>query len=334
LLSGFPGEDLRLKVSVVIPTYNSSTFIRSTLDSVFQQSLVPDEILVVDDGSTDDTVSILEAFEPRVRIVRQSNQGVSAARNALAKLAQGDFVAFLDHDDLWHRSYLEVQCNNLAKNPKAVASITGHADFRGYGNFDWMNVAQVNSQGTEVMAPLDFLKRYNKETGDFGSMSFIVAPKRVLVEMGSEPFQISGVDDSYFCTTLPLMGDVIFTPARLVAYRITRESQSADWLKSARLWLKVFERLEHRYSDQERTELRKVFRVAFATKRRRYARLLMGAGQREEGRQQFRLALRCAGDWDSLVRSVFWFGASCLPQSIQPKWPESSRESTLEANSK
>jgi glycosyltransferase involved in cell wall biosynthesis len=294
----------------------------------------PDEILVLDDGSTDDTVPILRTFEPRVTVIRQSNQGVAAARNALARHARGDVVAFLDHDDLWHRSYLEVQCASLARHPHAAASITGHEDFNGYGTFEWPNIAAGIQQSSQLMGPLSFLRKYNRETGDFGSMSFIAVPKRVLNEMGSEPFQVSGVDDSFFCTVLPLMGDVIFTPERLVAYRITRESQSADWLKSVRLWLRVFELLEPRYNIQERPELRRAFRTAFSTKRRRYGRLLMGANKTQEGRQQFRLALRNSGSIGSLVRSIFWCGASYLPQSIQPKWPESSRESTLVASNK
>jgi hypothetical protein len=189
-------------------------------------------------------------------------------------------------------------------------------------------------KSSQLLDPLNFLRRYNKETGNFGSMSFIAVPKRVLDEMGGEPFQISGVDDSYFCTVLPLIGSVVFTPSRLVAYRITRESQSANWLKSARLWLKVFELLEPRYSVCQDSELRRAFRVAFATKRRRYGRLLMGAKNREEGRQQFLLALRKTADFGSFVRSFFWLGVSYLPQSVQPKWPGSSRESSLVSSNK
>src|SRR5204863_9795602 len=132
--------------------------------------------------------------------------------------------------------YLEVQCANLTQYPQAAASISGHEDFTGYESFDWPNDAERTPTSSQLIDPLTFLKRYNKETGSFGSMSFIVVPKRVLNEMVGEPFQISGVDDSYFCTVLPMIGSVVFTPARLVAYRITRESQSANWLKSVRLW--------------------------------------------------------------------------------------------------
>src|SRR5262245_6496134 len=102
-----------MKVSVAIPTYNSARFIQTTLKSVLSQSVAPNEILVVDDGSTDETVAILSSYGSSIRVIRQSNQGVAAARNALARHVNGDLVAFLDHDDLWHPRYLETQCSSF-----------------------------------------------------------------------------------------------------------------------------------------------------------------------------------------------------------------------------
>lgn len=97
------------RISVLIPTYNRAALIARTIDSVLAQSLTPHEVIVVDDGSTDDTAAVVARFAPLVRYVRQSNAGVSRARNHLASLATGEWLAFTDSDDLWHPQKLERQ---------------------------------------------------------------------------------------------------------------------------------------------------------------------------------------------------------------------------------
>jgi glycosyltransferase involved in cell wall biosynthesis len=105
---------LRESVSVVIPTFNSGNFIVDTVTSVLNQTHTC-EIIVVDDGSTDDTASRLAAFEDRITYFRQSNQGVSIARNNGIRRASGDWVALLDADDLWHPQKIEVQLTALGR---------------------------------------------------------------------------------------------------------------------------------------------------------------------------------------------------------------------------
>jgi glycosyltransferase involved in cell wall biosynthesis len=109
-------------VSVVIPTYNRAYCIGRTIDSVLSQTHRHVELLVVDDGSTDGTAEMLEAKyreEPRLRVLRQANQGVSAARNTGLKAATGDFVALLDSDDLWLPWKVEAQLACLEAVPEA-----------------------------------------------------------------------------------------------------------------------------------------------------------------------------------------------------------------------
>jgi glycosyltransferase involved in cell wall biosynthesis len=89
-----------ISISVIIPTYNRAAFIATAIESALSQTRRPDEILVVDDGSTDGTDCILSEFGPPVRVIRQPNRGRSAARNTGLRAATGDAVVFLDSDDL------------------------------------------------------------------------------------------------------------------------------------------------------------------------------------------------------------------------------------------
>jgi glycosyltransferase involved in cell wall biosynthesis len=102
------------KVSVVIPTYNRSDKVRKGVESVLAQSFTDLEVIVVDDGSSDNTEQTLrQAFGDRIRYYFQPNQGVSVARNKGIAEARGEWIAFLDSDDLWEREKIERQFNAL-----------------------------------------------------------------------------------------------------------------------------------------------------------------------------------------------------------------------------
>ena len=105
-------------ISVVIPTYNRVALLERALDSVLAQTLSADEIIVVDDGSMDGTVSMLKSRYPGVNFIEQDNQGVSAARNAGIKTASHSWIALLDSDDVWHANKLERQVQELKNAPE------------------------------------------------------------------------------------------------------------------------------------------------------------------------------------------------------------------------
>ncbi|MBW4432403.1 MAG: glycosyltransferase [Pelatocladus maniniholoensis HA4357-MV3] len=107
------------KVSVVIPAYNAMTYLPETLESVLQQTFTDFEILIINDGSSDNIVEWANQIaDPRVRLISQPNQGVSVARNTGITHAQGEYIAFLDADDLWQPTKLEKQVHYLEDNPE------------------------------------------------------------------------------------------------------------------------------------------------------------------------------------------------------------------------
>jgi len=107
------------KVSVIIPTYNRALMLKEAIDSVWAQDFQDFELIVVDDGSTDQTSEILNAYREDITLLRQPNQGVSSARNAGIKAASGSLVAFLDSDDLWLPQKLARQVDFFIANPEA-----------------------------------------------------------------------------------------------------------------------------------------------------------------------------------------------------------------------
>ncbi|WP_017317899.1 glycosyltransferase family 2 protein [Mastigocladopsis repens] len=107
------------KVSVVIPAYNAMAFLPETVENVLKQTFTDFEVLIVNDGSTDNVVEwASQVTDPRVKLITQENQRVSAARNTGIANAQGEYVAFLDADDLWEPTKLEKQVRCLDENPE------------------------------------------------------------------------------------------------------------------------------------------------------------------------------------------------------------------------
>lgn len=111
-------------VSVIIPTYNRAWVLNEAIDSVLAQDFRDFELIVVDDGSTDNTGQILDSYHQDLMVIRQPNRGVSAARNRGIAAASGGLIAFLDSDDLWLPRKLSSQIDFFNSNPDAVINQT------------------------------------------------------------------------------------------------------------------------------------------------------------------------------------------------------------------
>ena len=104
-------------VSCVIPVYNGARYLAESIESVLAQEYRPLEVIVVDDGSTDGTGAVLDAFGDRIRSFRQENGGPSVARNRGMEMSRGEFIAFLDADDLWVPDKLRLQLDAMEARP-------------------------------------------------------------------------------------------------------------------------------------------------------------------------------------------------------------------------
>ena len=110
-------DNVALLVTVVIPVFNGEAFLREAVESVLAQKHSPVEIIIVDDGSTDDTETVVRSLPESVRYLHQTNQGPAAARNRGIQQAQGSLIAFADADDLWPEGKLELQLPYLINDP-------------------------------------------------------------------------------------------------------------------------------------------------------------------------------------------------------------------------
>lgn len=136
-------------VSVIIPLYNARRYIGEAIQSVLDQTLAATEIIVVDDGSTDGGDAIVHEYA-QVRYVSQANGGIGAARNAGARLATGDYFAFLDADDLWEPNKLEVQMKSFRDAPE-LDMVFGHV--QEFFNLDSENTDHIERRGLAQPVP-------------------------------------------------------------------------------------------------------------------------------------------------------------------------------------
>lgn len=119
------------QVSCIVPAYNAAEYLKQALDSALAQSHGSLQLIVVDDGSTDATGEIAAQFGAKVELISQSNCGVAAARNRGMEAARGEFIAFLDADDLWHKNKLQRQLAAFSENPALELCAAHIQNFRG-----------------------------------------------------------------------------------------------------------------------------------------------------------------------------------------------------------
>ncbi len=218
------------RFSVVIPAYNGSATIAATIESVLAQSRADLQLVVVDDGSGDDTASVVNGFraDPRVELIEQANQGTAAARNTGIAAAQGEYIAFLDNDDLWMPDYLEEAEKALDADASAGFA---YCDAWGFDDASrrFLRRTELESRpdagvGAGADATLQQLVRVNFV------MSSVCTRATVLREVGGFDPAVRGTDDYDLWLRIMLAGHgaVRAGDHPLLLQRGRHDSQSAD----------------------------------------------------------------------------------------------------------
>ncbi|UWM74284.1 glycosyltransferase family 2 protein [Rhizobium sp. WSM4643] len=230
-----------VRVAVVIPAYNAGEYLAQTLQSVVDQTHKALEIIIVDDGSTDETPSICRRFaasDSRIRILSTENRGVAAARNTGIQASKSDFIAFLDADDLWHSTYIQRMLSALQPLPDAwgaVYALHRFIDTEGY----------CTRSGSSLNARDSILNRHLVFRFVGNGSGFMV--RRAVID------KIGGYDSSYARKGIGGCEDFDFelrtaehfkietVPLGLVGYRSHSAAMSSDRSRMARSLLAVTE---------------------------------------------------------------------------------------------
>jgi glycosyltransferase involved in cell wall biosynthesis len=161
-----------MKHSVIIPAYNAGTYIKQCIDSVLKQLGTDDEVIVVDDGSTDETVEIVNNWQDaRLKLLRKPfNRGVAAARNWGLKIACGDYIHFLDHDDLWSPGRLEVLLPvTQAQRPDIISGWVDHFYCNNLSVSERAQFLLPARQAASLAGSVVFCREFAQQIGNFDS---------------------------------------------------------------------------------------------------------------------------------------------------------------------
>ena len=218
-------------VSIIMPTYNAAQYVTASIDSALNQTYKSAEIIVVDDGSTDETVERVRAYGNRVTLYQQNNAGAAVARNQGAKLAIGQWLAFLDADDLWAPDKLERQLNHVSD------LAWSHTDwfFIGTGQSGTITGSSRAPQyGGSILPELIVC--------NFIGTSTLIVRREVFLEMGGFDPTLRALQDWDLWLRIASKYDLAYLADPLVYYRVHALSTSRSPRKTEPYHLELIKR--------------------------------------------------------------------------------------------
>ena len=311
----------------MIPVFNGERFIGDAIRSALGQTFRDFEIIVVDDGSIDQTEKIVRQFSDRVAYHRQENRGAAAARNLGVMCASGEWIAFLDADDIWYPQKLAVQFEAVAMNP-AIAFV--------YSDMDTIDVheaiLQRNFLTTQVTTQVK--RRRRKKNQDLASLVFGSQPfpypstvllKRELFSQsgGFSPlFRRNYHEDFDLFARIARVAPLHFVPQSLVQYRTMPSARISKDLYDAN-WLLLLERLAELWRDHPD----RLKRVEWLIDKHAFkqGRTLLRSGEWLKARECFYAVFRRRPFY---FRNLRWWGLSYLPVARQLYRMYRNQEST------
>lgn len=299
------------KFSVVIPLYNKAAYILTTVQSVLSQQYTDFELFVVDDGSTDQGIERLaEIKDPRMKILRQENQGVSVARNTGIAAATSEFVAFLDADDVWRWDYLMQIDQLIEKYTQADIFVTAYNVFMSEDVIHYSNEEEADTSGVRNYW-LSLKNGY-----DFVWTSATVIRRKAILDAGGfRPGECIGQDLDLWARVAQNNPVVAYTNNRCVNYNRNAENNARTRVAVA--YAKAFiSDLKMELQNEERTVEEKAC-IASKLKKKLivYIFTLSLAGEGRKARKTILENEKFVG----IVISVMLFGASLLPKTVN-RW--------------
>jgi len=221
-------------ISVVIPVYNNETTIQETIESVLSQSFSDLELIVINDGSQDSTLKIVSSIlDPRLKVFSYPNAGLAATRNRGVSHASGEYISFIDADDLWTPDKLEAQFKALQVNPQAAVA---------YSWTDWIDESgQFLRPGGHISVNGDvFATLLVRDFVESGSNPLIRT--EALAEVGGFDESLPAVEDWDMWLRLAAGYEFVCVPSPQILYRVSSSSMSSNVWKMEAGSLRVIER--------------------------------------------------------------------------------------------
>ena len=228
-------------ISVIIPTYNSGIFIGEAIHSVLCQTCTDYEIIVIDDGSTDNTREIMKKYFPQVRYFYIPNQGVSRARNYGIRMARGEFIAFLDADDLWVPEKLEKQLKVFNADQELMLVFTEHRVFDTTGFRKTTFVKKERLMKGDVVKNIFFYSHLTTST--------VMVRRHAFQEVGFFEENLKAAEDDNLWMRIALKFRIHLLDEMLVNYRVTENSLSRTAINLFDGGLKNIDLIEKKYPD-------------------------------------------------------------------------------------
>lgn len=291
------------RISVVIPTYNRFTTVGKAIDSVLSQTYCDVEVIVVDDGSSDDTAKVIgDAYGERIRLFKQRNQGASAARNRGIAEARGEWIAFLDSDDFWEKDKLEWQVKALERYGGQYGGCYTDVRFFNHPETRTMfELAQRSYCHRGEMGTNEDVLRLVVRPGGAGMivcLSSFVGRAALIRETGFNP-DLPYSQDSDFLFRLAMRTGFCYVNRPLVRFdrspaELRHVGVSAEWNRMDFFLRDSQDRLEGllRLSDGLPEDVRSVLRERLRTVHSGWANWYMEAGQYDKARSAISRAAR------------------------------------------
>ena len=296
-------------IAVVIPAHNAQRFIAETLTAILSQTRPPDEVIVVNDGSTDSTLDELQRFRHETRIVTQPNRGAGGACTRGFAAASSDYVARCDADDLWEPTKLAWQADSLAEHPSIDVAFAGAVN-AGAVDFEAWEGPWRPPPDQGLLDPRRFARHMYRS--DCVCASTAIVRRRLFERVGGFVTHHPCEDYDYWLRALKVGASFFYDPTPLVRYRRHSHSVTSDLLGMYRGTYQV-----HKWHVDLIDDLRLVRKV-LADDRYRIARWLFENGQPRRARRAFVASLRHG----PAVRELGWALALCAPERHQRRMVE------------
>lgn len=304
----------RPTISVIIPTFDRARYITNAINSVLSQSFQDFEIIVVDDGSTDNTKEVIRNFYPQVKYIYQDNSGVGAARNTGILASRGEWIAFLDSDDEWMTDYLKYQMEQACRFPEFIMFVTNSFQISVDGNridsFEDLHNGLYEKLKEKhlliIKKPLIFIIKYH-----ITILETIIMKREALIKTGLLNEKLTIAEDLDIIARMALQGPLVITDTPLV--HIFRRNENIDNLTKQLFHYSSYDAFFQVYNNllikNKFLKYREKFllKKKISSNRRAYANYLLELGKKREARQFFREALVIYPSLKSLSKFLISF---------------------------